>query len=138
MVAHQNVELAEIGGHLPEPALVTQRLRETLGPEEVVEEPRELAERNERTAQMEAEIDGLLGPHGALGEMPQRGERLLEERRRFSVGRAVDRLGTGLPQILDRLLPAFALKSMVAQPFEMLGYHAFQGERWEQAVQYLK
>src|SRR5438874_11352818 len=107
MVAHQNVELAEIGGHLPEPALVTQRLRETLGPEEVVEEPLELAVRNERTAQMEEEIDGLLGPHGAFGEMPQRGERLLEERRSFSVVRAVDRHGSRLPKCLVLLLPEY-------------------------------
>src|SRR2546430_16726078 len=100
MVAHQNVELAEIGGHLPEPALVTQRLRETLGPEEVVEEPLELAARNERTAQMAAEIDGLLGPHRAYGALPQPAERWPAERRRFPGGPPVERPGSAPPPTL--------------------------------------
>ena len=86
MVTRQDVELGEIGGHLSEPALAAEDLRESLGLEEVVAETRELAERRERAAQMEPEIDGLFDPDPALGQMLERGERLFEERDRFSVG----------------------------------------------------
>ena len=45
-------------------------------------------ERQEDIAQVEPEIDGLLGPATTLGELRERNQRLVEPRHRFPVRRA--------------------------------------------------
>ena len=70
----------------PQPVLVAQGLGEGCGFPQVDEDPPELAQRIDRTAQVEAEIDGLhVGV--MLWEMLQRVQRLLEGSRRFMIGR---------------------------------------------------
>jgi hypothetical protein len=58
--------------HLPQPVLITQGLGEDCGFPQVDEELPELAQGKERTAQVEAEIDGLHVGIMPLWEMLQR------------------------------------------------------------------
>ncbi len=48
-------------------------------------------------------------------------QRLLEEGHRLLVRRVGERLGTGLPEVSDRLLPHLAADGMVSQALDLLG-----------------
>ena len=61
--------------------------------------PSMLSERQERIAEVEAEIDSLLAHILMLREMLQRDQCLLEAPYRFPVGRAQGRLETSFPAI---------------------------------------
>ena len=78
-----------------------------------------LSERQERIAQVEAEIDGLLARVLMLREMLQRHQRLLEAPDRFPVGRARGGLGTGLTKVREGLSPHLAPEGMVRQAFNL-------------------
>ena len=49
------------------------------------EDPPKLAERREREAHVEPQIDGLLAGVATIGEVPEGFERLLEERQRLAI-----------------------------------------------------
>src|SRR5206468_13004769 len=83
--------------------------------------PFPLAERVERGAEVEAEVEGLGDRVGILWQPPERVERLLEAGSRLAVGRAHESLGAGLAQVAHRLVPDLALPRVVRQPLYVLG-----------------
>ena len=74
-------------GDPPEPAVIVQGLGQGFGLAQVVEESPKVAKHDERSAQVEPEIDGLLAQVATVGEMPQGHERLLEVGHRLPIGR---------------------------------------------------
>src|SRR5215216_6206561 len=90
-----------------------------------------LAERQERIAEVEAEIDGLLARLLMLRKMPQRDQRLLEAPYRLPVGRARGGLVTGLTEVREGLSPHLASEGMVREGFNlfihMVGIQPFEG-----------
>jgi hypothetical protein len=77
-----------ISASAAEAVLVADRLREGFGLVEDDPRPFLLAEREERVAEIEAEVEGLGDRGGSLRQPPERVERLLEVVRRPAVGRA--------------------------------------------------
>jgi hypothetical protein len=103
-----------------EAALVSDGLREGFGLVEEGPDPSWLAEREERVAEVEADVEGLGDPVGMLWQPPERLERLLEARGRLAMGRAHKDLGASLTQIAHRLVPDLALPRVVRQPLDVL------------------
>ena len=116
-----------------EAALVAGGLRESFGLVEEGPHPSKLAERHERAAEVEAEVEGLGDRVGMLRQPPERVERLLEAGGRLAVGRAQEDLGAGLAQVAHRLVPDLALPRVVRQPLhvldEAIGVQALDGGR---------
>jgi hypothetical protein len=104
----------------PQPVLVAQGLSEGCGFPQVDEDPPELAQRIDRTAQVEAEIDGLHVGIMPLGEMLQRIERLLEGPRRFMIGRLRHGPGAGLATVGYGLAPHLTPQGMMRQPVDLV------------------
>ncbi|HEU5322500.1 MAG TPA: hypothetical protein VFX28_16960, partial [Methylomirabilota bacterium] len=103
-----------------EAALVADGLCEGFGLVEEGPHPSLLAERLERVAEVEADIEGLGDRVGGLWQSPERVERLLEAGGRLAVGRSHEDLGAGLAQVAYRLVPDFALPRVVRQPLHVL------------------
>src|SRR4051812_22532565 len=85
--AHRQSVGALVDGDPSQPPWVFQRAGEGLGFLQVRIHPLALSEWVQRVAQVEAEIDGLFARAPALGELPQRLERLLEVRQCLPVRR---------------------------------------------------
>src|SRR5262245_49790964 len=68
------------------------------------EDPGELGEWEQRGAEIEAEVDGLLRRLAILGQMRKSGQGLVEKGHRFSVSRARCRLLAGLAQVALRFV----------------------------------
>src|SRR5262249_32266365 len=81
--------------------------------------PTMLSERQERIAEAEAEIDGLLACVLMLREMLKRHQRLLEVLDRLPVGRTRRGLGTGLTKVTQGLAPHLAPEGMVREAFSL-------------------
>ena len=75
----------QIGRDPPQPVLIAQGFGEGFGFLQVDEDPLEFAQRIERIAQVEAEINGLRLGVRTLWELVQRLQRLLEVRHRLAV-----------------------------------------------------
>src|SRR5437870_10124765 len=73
----------------------------------------ESSEGQERVAEVEAKVDGLLDRLPALREVTQRGQRLLETGDGLAIARARERLGPGLTQIAHRLVPQLGAERVV-------------------------
>ena len=120
VVAH----LGEGGGQIPkypsQPALVAQGFGKGLRLAKGVKEPPEFSKREERIAQVEAEIDALLDGFLRLRDLPQRTECLLEASHRLPVGRPFDRLGTRLAEVPQSFVPHLTAEGVVAEPFDVL------------------
>src|SRR5439155_462568 len=79
-VAHAQTEMAgRIERALAEPAAVAVPLRETLGLAQVLGQARELAEGQQRRAQVEAQVDRLLGALLAFRQATERRQRALQD-----------------------------------------------------------
>src|SRR5215467_13737246 len=89
-----------------------------------------IAERAERRAQGEPEIDGLLTRVTPAGEMLEGTERLLEVPCGLTVGRLCQGLLARLPAVRQSLVPYFPPQGMVRQEIDLLG-RAFWGEPFE-------
>ena len=70
--------------------------------------------------EVEPKVDGLLDRVATLREVLQGGQRLLEERRGLTIGRARRRLLAGLSGVGDGLLPDLAAQGVVGQPLDVL------------------
>ena len=82
----------------------------------------------ERRAQGEPEIDGLLARVALLRQMREGAERLLEVPHGLAVGRPRHGLLPRLPAVRQGLVPHLAPQGMVRQAFDLLG-HPVPGER---------
>src|SRR3989441_4369293 len=117
-VTHQAVVLTHEGGHLPEPALIVQGRSLSLGVAEVIEDPFRLAERMQRVAEIEADIDCTLDHLAALRKVLEGAQGLLEACHGLPVGGA-RRCGTpGLLEVPHRLLPRVSSESMMRKRSE--------------------
>jgi hypothetical protein len=108
-------------GQLAESPLIVKCPRQAFGFAEIADDPLEFSERKECSSQVEAQINGLLQPLAGLGQMLQGRQRLLEARHGLPVGRSRQCFGTGVMEVLDRLLPQLTPRGMVGQPFDVLG-----------------
>ena len=124
VVTHRRERIAQIVRDQAEPMGIAQRLGEGLGGTDVVEHARVFPEWQQRTAQVEADIDGLLVPGAALRELLQGHQRLLEGGHRLAVGRARHRPGPRLPAVGHGLVPHLAPQGVVRQAIDLLGHAA--------------
>ncbi len=99
---------------------IPERSGQGLGLAEVVEQPLDLAEADERSLEFEPEVDGLLARLGALGQMPQGAEGLLEAAHGLPVGGARDGLGGGLAQVRHGLRPHLPPQGVLREPLDVL------------------
>src|SRR5262249_56738857 len=76
---------AQVAGNPSAPLVISQPLGERLGSVQVVEKARVFIEWQQDIPQIAAQIDGLLDPVTALGELRQGGQRLLEIPHGFAI-----------------------------------------------------
>jgi hypothetical protein len=81
----------------------------------------EPAELQEGRAHVEPHVDGLHERVAGLRHVPQRAQRLLEERQRLAVGRPRHRLAGRLAQVADRLEPQLGAQRVVGEALDVLG-----------------
>src|SRR5215813_1401480 len=108
MVAHPRKGLDQVSEDPSQPALIAQGVRQAFGLAKRVELLREVTQGLERTAQVQAKIDGLFDGLATLREMLHRTERLFEPPHGLAVGRAIDGFGPCLVEVLDSVLPSLA------------------------------
>ena len=120
-VAHQPEVIRHECRHLAQAALVVQGSPQLFRLPEEFQDARELAERLEGVAQVESQVDGVLGPLPALGQTREGVEGLLAVRDRLPVRAPAVRLHAGLPEVSVGLRPHGALERVVGEPFHMLG-----------------
>jgi hypothetical protein len=115
----------------PESQLIAERVREGLGVVQMLGEPREVAEGEERGSKVEAQIDGLLECLAGRGQMLEGHQRLLEVSDRFSIRRSRERPGPGLTEVGHGLLPRLGPDRVVGEPLhelsEAVGVEPFDG-----------
>src|SRR5262245_55147272 len=106
-------------------------MSQTLGVAVTVHRPIELAGPVLRAVQAERQLEALLEPGPALGEVVQRSERLLEAGRRLESGVPRCRDEAGLTQVNDRLVPVAGLPVVRSERQRMesdvVGMQRFQG-----------
>ena len=93
-------------------------LGEALGLAQVLGQPRELAERQQRRAQVEAQVDRLLGALLAFRQAAERRQRALQDVGGLAVGRAAQGLDAGLPEIDDGAVPEAADEGVMREPLD--------------------
>ena len=101
--------------------VIAQGFGEGLGFLQVDVDPLELAQRKERTTQVEAEINGLRLRIRMRGEPVQRAQRLLEVGHRLAVRRVGEGIGPGLAAVGHGLVPHLTTQGMVRQSVDLLG-----------------
>ena len=89
----------------------------------------EASEGQERIAQGQPEIDGLLDRVPPFRQMLERAERLLEGPHRLTVGRMRHGFLSRLPAIRQGLVPHLAPQGMMGQAVDLLG-HPVSGEHF--------
>ena len=99
---------------------VVESLREGLGLAQRRQDTPEVARRQERRAQGEPEIDGLLARGALLWQMREGAERLLEVPHGLAVGRPPHGLLPRLPAVRQGLVPHLAPQGMVGQAFDLV------------------
>ena len=109
---------------------VVEGFRESLGLTQRRQDTPRVARREERQAQGEPEIDGLLARGTRLRQMQKGAERLLEEPHGLAVGRPRQSLLPRLPAVRQGLVPHLPPQGMVGQAFDLLG-HPLSGEGFE-------
>ena len=120
-VAHAQAEMAgRVERALAEPAAVAAPLRETLGLAQVLGQARELAEGQQRRAQVEAQVDRLLGALLAFRQAAERRQRALQDVGGLAVGGAAQGLDTRLPEIDDGAVPQAADEGVMREPLDQL------------------
>jgi hypothetical protein len=111
----------QIGRDPPQPVLITQGFGKGLGFLQGDEEPPEFAQRVERIALREAEINSLLSGVLTLWELVQRLQRLLEKPHRLLIRRVGHGLGPSLAAVYHGLIPYLATQGVVCQSVDLLG-----------------
>src|SRR5262249_5152696 len=119
-LARDALDLSLPAVELREAAAVAQCFGDRLRIAQVGEQAVELAEREERAAQVEADVDGLLGRLATGGHVSKRDQRLLEVAPCLPVGRARRRLLAGLPQVGHCRGPPFAAEGVVGESLDLL------------------
>ena len=120
-VAHAQAEMAgRIERALAQPAAVAVPLRETLGLAQVLGQARELAEGQQRRAQVEAQVDRLLGALLAFRQAAERRQRALQDVGGLAMGGAAQGLDTRLPEIDDGAVPQAADEGVMREPLDQL------------------
>ncbi len=114
------VEIGQEGGDQAEASRIVGAVGERLGLLEVVEHAPEVAQRRERVAQVEAEIDGQDAGLGGLGEMLERPQGLLEVLDGGAVGGAREGAPPCLAPIPHRLLPQLGPARMMREALDTL------------------
>ena len=109
-----------VRGHPTHPMQIPERSGQGLGLAEVVEQPLDLAEAVERDLKIEPEVDGLLARLGALGQMRQGAEGLLEAAHGLPVRGSRHGLGGGLAEVRHGLRPHLAPQGVLRQPLDLL------------------
>jgi hypothetical protein len=97
-----------------------ERFGEGLGLAEVVQQLLDLTEVVERDLKVKPEVDGLLARLGALGQMRQDTDCLLETTHGLPAGGLRHGLRGGLAEVGHGLRPHLAPQGMLRQPLDML------------------
>ena len=125
------VRLPEMGAHVDgDPAQaprIIERGGQLLGLAKVCEDCVQFAQRNERVAKVEAEIDLPLLRASALGKPGESDQCLLEPRDRFPIGGVSLSLGPGRSEIRDGLGPYLTEESVTSEydgPELEIGFNA--------------
>jgi hypothetical protein len=111
--AYLHKRIDQRGRDPPQPVVIAQGFGEGLGFLQVDVDPLELAQKEERTTQVEAEINGLRLRIWMRWEPVQRVQRLLEVCHRLAVRRVGDGVGPGLAAVCYGLVPHFAPQGVV-------------------------
>src|SRR5262249_31944543 len=106
---------------LPQSTRVVEGLREGLSLAESRQITPHIADRAERRAQSEVEVDGLLTCGALVRQMRESTERLLEVSHGLAVGRPRHGLLSRLPAVCQGLVPHFTPQGVVRQAFDLLG-----------------
>ena len=102
---HIEESLAHVEVDPPEPPGIIERPGQAFGLAEQLTAPLDLSKQVEHIAQIEPQIDALLGRLARLRSMRQGVQRLFEAGGRLPVGRCRERLGPGLTEVQHGLLP---------------------------------
>ena len=95
VLAEEAVEVRLVPKRPPEPPLVPEPLRQRARLVQDLAQPRELAERQEGVALLEAQVDELLGPLAALGQLAASAARACSKW--ASASRAAERSSARVP-----------------------------------------
>jgi hypothetical protein len=93
--------------------MIIEGLSEGLGLAQICQDTPKIAERAERYAHGEPEVDGLLAGIACLRQMWEDAERLLEVPHRLTVGRHLHGLLPRLPAVYQGLIPHLSSQGMV-------------------------
>ena len=110
--------------------MIIEGLSEGLGLAQICQDTPKIAERAERQAQGEPEVDGLLAGVARLRQMREDTERLLEVPHSLAVGRPLHGLLPRLPAVYQGLVPHLPSQSMMSEAFKLLD-HPVPGERFK-------
>src|SRR6266540_6768433 len=114
-VAAQREEVGQESRDQATSAMIAERARENLGLPQQREHPVVFAEGTQGIAQVQAQVDRLANGLGALRQVLDRPEGLLEPLDRRTVGRAAERLGAGLAAVDESLVPYLATEGVVGE-----------------------
>src|SRR3989304_5108021 len=106
-------------GGAREAAVIADGEGEAFGLPEVLEDRRQVPERNERAPEVEPEVDGPRGGLLSLGHMLDADQGLLEVRGRLAKGAAPARLPPRLPEVAERLVPDLAPEGVVGEALDL-------------------
>src|SRR5262249_55711220 len=109
------------GGDPPETVLVAKAPSEHLCLVEVIARARPIAEREERVAQVDADVDRLLGRLASLAQLAESDECLLEVGNGLPIGAMRHSPEPRLAQIDDCLFPQLSMQGVMSQPLDLLG-----------------
>jgi hypothetical protein len=130
-VQHHIEVVCEERGDQTEPAAVAQGVGELLRFGQMVEHSAEVAQRAQRVAQVEPQVDAPAYRLGSFWHVAERLERLLKIAHGRAVGRAGKGPGSRLSRIADGLVPDPAAKRVVGESFRVLrralGTHLLDG-----------
>jgi hypothetical protein len=110
-----------IARELSQSAGIAQGLSQGFRLAQVVEDALHVVKGQQRIAQVEVEINGLLARVATVREMLEGHQTLLKGRYRLLEGRAFGRLGARLPTVAQRLVPDLTPDGMVCQSFDLVG-----------------
>ena len=102
------------------PAVVVQPLGEGLRLAQALQHPPDFTELAQHRPQLEADLEALLQRGRALRQRREDPQRLLEPDPGLRKRRPRGRLGSGLPEIVHRLLPHLAPQRVMGEPLDLL------------------
>src|SRR5262249_54335026 len=119
VISHRSQSGSHIGGDPAQPALVVLGFSQCASFVEMIERSLELSERYQRAAQVEPQVHPLRDEPSVVWKVAAGIQGLLDGVRRFRVGGPAHRLGPGLLEVAERLLPELTAQRVEGKRLEM-------------------